>query len=222
MKIKQSAHKTKKPNYQSAIIAGIAAVLVVVAVANIVRMIDRNSSTDSRAETSGNSSATSTIDDAAHVVTPLPAALASNNSTTASQLIYLIEEEKLAHDVYQKMSELWGSRVFSNIKRSEVNHQDQLFAVMQSRGILDPRSNKVGIFTSQKLQTLYDQLIAQGSQSVWDAYKVGVVIEELDIADIKTDLSSLDPKGSDVKITMENLLRGSENHLSSFSRQVQR
>ncbi len=157
-----------------------------------------------------------------HAVTPLPTSQASNSPETTKQLLYLIEEEKLAHDVYQKMSELWGARVFGNIQRSETNHQDQLLAVMQSRAIADPRSTEVGVFTDQKLQTLYNQLIAQGSQSLNEAYKVGVAIEELDIADLKTDLATLDPKDTDVKATMENLLRGSENHLRAFSRQTQR
>lgn len=163
-----------------------------------------------------------TSTDVPHSVAPLQTSQASNSSETTKQLMYLIEEEKLAHDVYVKMSELWGARVFSNIQRSETNHQDQLFAVMQSRGIADPRSTEVGAFTDQKLQTLYDQLIAQGSQSLNDAYKVGVAIEELDIADLKADLATLDPTDTDIKATMENLLRGSENHLRAFSRQTQR
>lgn len=211
-----------KSKYAPVIIVGVIALAVGGGVTAALMMDETNTTVNSRTQTNGRNQISSTADEVTHVVTPLPASQASNNTDTTKQLLYLIEEEKLAHDVYQKMDELWGSRVFSNIQRSEVNHQDQLLAVMKSRDIADPRSTQVGVFTDQKLQALYDQLIAQGSQSVAEAYKVGVAIEELDISDIKADLASLDPKDTDVKATMENLLRGSENHLKAFSRQSQR
>jgi hypothetical protein len=222
MKIKQITHTISKSKYGTLLIVGAIALTVGGGITAVIMTNKTNDTVISQAQTNGANQDGVAIDDTSHVVTPLPANLASNNTTTAAQLIYLIEEEKLAHDVYQKMSELWGVRVFSNIQRSEVNHQTQLLAVMQSRGIADPRSSQVGVFTDQKLQTLYDQLVAQGSQSAAEAYKVGIAIEELDISDIKTDLASLDAKDTDVKATMENLLRGSENHLSAFSRQSQR
>ena len=67
-----------------------------------------------------------------HGITPLNTTQASNNQTTSDELAYLIEEEKLAHDVYQMMYNKWGSRVFSNIKNSETTHQDMLLAIMNS------------------------------------------------------------------------------------------
>ena len=53
-----------------------------------------------------------------HGITPLKIDEASNQQSTAEELAYLIEEEKLAHDVYQTMADKWGARVFSNIKNS--------------------------------------------------------------------------------------------------------
>lgn len=157
-----------------------------------------------------------------HGITPLNTTQASNNQTTSDELAYLIEEEKLAHDVYQMMYNKWGSRVFSNIKNSETTHQDMLLAIMNSRGIADPRKSDIGKFTDPDLQALYDKLIAQGNQSQSEAYKVGVVIEETDIADINKMLKSLDSKDTDIKAVLENLLNGSENHLRAFNRQVGR
>ena len=93
---------------------------------------------------------------------------------------------------------------------------------MNSRGIADPRKSDIGKFTDPDLQALYDKLIAQGNQSQSEAYKVGVVIEETDIADINKMLKSLDPKDTDIKAVLENLLNGSENHLRAFNRQVGR
>jgi hypothetical protein len=137
---------------------------------------------------------------------------------TEEQLVYLIEEEKLAHDVYAAMFDLWGSKVFGNILNSEETHQSQVLAVMATRDIDDPRSSKAGVFVNKELQDLYDELIAKGSKSAVDAYEVGVAIEELDIDDISKMLATA--KDADVIAMMENLRKGSENHLRAFNNQL--
>ena len=142
----------------------------------------------------------------------------STAKQTADQLTYLIEEEKLAQDVYSVMYELWGARVFGNILQSEESHQGQVLTVMQARKLPDVRSSELGAFKNAELQKLYDQLIAKGKISAQDAYEVGVAIEELDIADITDMLATA--KDADVISVLETLRRGSENHLRAFNRQL--
>jgi hypothetical protein len=142
----------------------------------------------------------------------------SSTGETAKQLAYLIEEEKLAYDVYSAMFELWGSRVFGNIVNSEASHQSQVLAVMNAHKISDSRADQAGKFANKDLQKLYDELIAKGSLSAQDAYEVGVAIEELDIDDITKMLATA--KDSDVISMMENLRTGSEMHLRAFNRQL--
>jgi len=137
---------------------------------------------------------------------------------TEEQLVYLIEEEKLAHDVYSAMFDLWGSKVFGNILKSEETHQSQVLTVMNTRDIDDPRSSKAGVFVNAELQSLYNELIAKGSKSAVDAYEVGVAIEVLDIDDITKMLATA--KDADVIAMMENLRKGSENHLRAFNNQL--
>lgn len=137
-----------------------------------------------------------------------------------SMLLYLTEEEKLAHDVYVKLYEKYGARVFDNISRSETTHQARMLDLLEARGIDDPRSNKVGVFNNQDLQKLYDTLMAQADTSVTEAYKVGVAIEETDIADIENDLKNIDSSHADIIDTLNMLLRGSKNHLQAFNRQL--
>ncbi len=137
---------------------------------------------------------------------------------TEEQLVYLIEEEKLAHDVYSAMFDLWGSKVFGNILKSEETHQSQVLTVMNTRDIEDPRSLKAGVFVNAELQSLYNELIAKGSKSAVDAYEVGVAIEELDIDDLTKMLATA--KDADVIAMMENLRKGSENHLRAFNNQL--
>lgn len=143
---------------------------------------------------------------------------ASPQPDLSSQLSYLIEEEKLAHDVYTVMAEKYGASVFSNILKSEQTHQARVLVVMQANQIPDPRKAEIGVFTNQELQKLYDDLITQGNISVQEAYKVGVIIEERDITDISKQLATATDEA--VISTLEALRNGSENHLRAFNRQL--
>lgn len=139
-------------------------------------------------------------------------------NSTEKQLLYLIEEEKLAHDVYTVMYQKYGANVFGNILQSESTHQSKVLTLLQVRSIPDPRSVEVGVFKNQELQTLYNQLVEQGNKSAAEAYKVGVAIEEKDIADISTQLSTASDQ--DVIVALESLRSGSENHLRAFNKQL--
>jgi hypothetical protein len=145
-----------------------------------------------------------------------PATIALSEEEIAG-LVFMVEEEKLAHDVYVKMYELWGIRTFSNIASSESQHMNAVRTLLSRYGIDDPTvGNGVGVFENADLQTLYNELIAAGSQSVADALQVGVLIEETDITDLQHHIEALEH--ADVAQVYNNLLRGSQNHLRAFSR----
>ncbi len=73
-----------------------------------------------------------------------------------------------------------------------------------------------GGFTLPEVQAMYDDLLAQGSESVEAALAVGVTVEEVDIADLQEAVEGLQaPRAVAV---YRNLLAGSENHLQAFSR----
>lgn len=135
-----------------------------------------------------------------------------------AMLLYLIEEEKLAHDVYTVMYQTYGSKVFANILSSEQTHQGRVLTLLEARGIEDPRSSELGKFNNAELQTLYDTLVAQGKQSLSQALIVGKTIEEKDIADITKQLSTA--SDTDVVTSLNALRDGSENHLRAFNRQI--
>lgn len=137
---------------------------------------------------------------------------------TALLLSYLIEEEKLAHDVYTVLYEEYGSQVFGNILESETKHQDQVLVLLDNYNLEDPRSSELGVFNDPELQQLFDTLISKGMLSEKDAFEVGVMIEEKDIADITSQLENASE--SDVIETLERLRSGSENHLRAFNRQL--
>jgi hypothetical protein len=132
-------------------------------------------------------------------------------------LTYMREEEKLARDVYSFLYDKWKSRKFNNITNSEQKHMDSIKTLLETYNIPDPAATKAkGEFTNPELQSLYNTLITQGSTSLSEAFKVGVLIEETDIKDLKESISLT--SRSDIQEIYSNLLRGSENHLRAFSR----
>jgi len=134
-----------------------------------------------------------------------------------AELKYLIEEEKLARDVYAYLADKVTSQKFSNITKSEQSHMDLMSNILKKYGIKNPTKNMAtGEFKNQDLQNLYKKLISEGSTDILSAYQVGVQIEELDISDLK-DLMKMNWP-ADVKLVLDRLLSGSENHLMAFTR----
>lgn len=152
-------------------------------------------------------------------VAPAEAATAPTRPTAAQklQLQYLVEEEKLARDVYAYLAANVTSQKFSNITKSEQTHMDNISALLRKYNYFNPTTTRApGVFRDAELQKLYNDLIAQGSVSVAAAMQVGIAIEELDIADLKKMMVS--PAPADVKLAYDLLLKGSYNHLAAFSR----
>jgi hypothetical protein len=149
----------------------------------------------------------------------LPAAAPGSLSAAESDaLAYMREEEKLAHDVYIALYEKWGLPVFQNIAASEQTHTDAVKTLLDRYGLQDPAAAQVGVFTNGELQDLYNTLVARGSVSLEEALKVGAAIEEIDILDLQERLALT--SRADIQTTFNNLLRGSSNHLRSFTTQL--
>lgn len=131
-------------------------------------------------------------------------------------LIYMIEEEKMARDLYDAFAEQTGSVVFDRISDSEQRHLDSLLLVAQKAGIdLTAVSTTAGVFTNTAIQSLYDTLLAQGSVSLDAAYGVGILVEQTDIADLQE--YSADVSIGIVGTIYGHLETGSEHHLAAFT-----
>jgi hypothetical protein len=147
-------------------------------------------------------------------------AAVTTRPTTAQklQLQYLVEEEKLARDVYAYLAANVTSQKFSNIVKSEQTHMDNVAAVLKTYNFFNPTTTRAaGVFRDNELQALYNQLTAQGSTSVADAYAVGIAIEKRDISDLEKILKATSMP-ADMRAMMELLLKASYNHLAAFQR----
>lgn len=137
-------------------------------------------------------------------------------TTQKAQMKYLIEEEKLARDVYNYLSVNVTKRKFSNIARSEQTHMNYMAALLLKYKQTNPTTGKAaGVFVNKDIQGLYNTLTKQGSTGILEAMAVGVKIEEVDIALLKELLAKAMP--ADVKVALDLLLAASYNHLEAFS-----
>ena len=70
------------------------------------------------------------------------------------------------------------------------------------------------------MQKMFNDLIERGRSSSIEALKVGALIEEVDIADLLKSVEKLNEENGDIKMVYENLIKGSENHLRAFVRNI--
>jgi hypothetical protein len=140
-----------------------------------------------------------------------------DTSTLAEMLTFIVQEEKLAHDLYVQLASTSGAQQFANIVNSESTHISLVQGLLVSYNIVDPTVGLAeGEFLDQDLQALYDSLLASGSVDRAGAIAAGIAVEEKDIADIEAMLATDLP--SDVASVLERLLSGSQNHLAAFQR----
>lgn len=143
--------------------------------------------------------------------------LTVDTSTLAEMLTFIVQEEKLAHDLYVQLASTSGAVQFQNVLNSESTHISLVQGLLTTYNIVDPTVGLAeGEFVNQDLQALYDTLLASGSVDRAGAIAAGIAVEEKDIADIEVMLASELP--SDVVSVLERLLSGSQNHLAAFLR----
>ena len=143
------------------------------------------------------------------------------NDQEEKQLLYLLEEEKLARDVYLALNEKWNHQVFNHIVASEERHFNSVKSVAKSYNLKIQSAlllNEHGRFQSPDLQRLYDELVNTGNQSMTDALKIGAKIEELDIKDLDEALAGTE--NPDLTTLYTRLRRASENHLRAFTKNL--
>ena len=153
------------------------------------------------------------------IATALPAQAATPtvSATVKAQLLYLVEEEKLARDVYAALDAVSISPKFKNISGAEQTHMDYISALLVTYGIKNPTiGKKPGEFTNKSLSALYKTLVTKGKKSSIDALQVGILIEKKDLADLATLSKSVTQ--TDIKTAISYLKKGSENHLRAFLR----
>ena len=148
------------------------------------------------------------------------AASASLDPALAAKLVALVDEERMAHDLYQLFSDRYdGARPFSMIVRSETQHTAAVRNLLATYGIADPTTTlPAGTYATPAIQALYDQWKAAGRVSVEAAEQVGVDLETRDIADLTAALVGVTQ--TDIQRVLGSLTAASEHHLRAFTAAV--
>lgn len=132
-----------------------------------------------------------------------------------TSLMEMREEEKLAREVYLAMNTIYYYRTFANIAKSENAHSSAVLYLIKNFGLIDPTPAAATEFSNPLFTDLYAQLTEKGAVSLVEALKVGVFIEEYDIADLQRHLA--ETENATVAKVYGNLLRGSKFHLKAFN-----
>ncbi|MBN2807992.1 MAG: DUF2202 domain-containing protein [Deltaproteobacteria bacterium] len=133
-----------------------------------------------------------------------------------SALTYMVEEEKVARDVYTVLYESTAIPAFANIAAAEQKHMDAIIALLNKYELVNPVAElAAGNFNNGDLQALYNQLVAAGQVNDEEALLVGATIEDVDIFDLLHELTVVD--NEDISAVFTNLLEGSKNHLRAFN-----
>jgi hypothetical protein len=138
-------------------------------------------------------------------------------------LVFMVQEEKMARDVYMAFDEKWSDRIFDNISRAEQIHLNRLRGLIERYELELPasvKSDERGVFDNKTLQKMYDKLVAEGRQSFEKALTAAAKVEETDIRDLQTAIEVTEK--SDILLAYQQLLKASEQHLRAFTRNLKR
>ena len=148
----------------------------------------------------------------------LPAPVDVLSVTDEAALLFMREEERLALDVSTVLGDMWGLPIFANIAEAEQTHTESVRVLLERYGLDDPvPSRPAGEYADATLQAACDELIELGGRSLEDALRVGAIVEELDIADLRARQA----EAPDVAQVFTALERGSRNHLRAFVGQLE-
>ncbi len=167
------------------------------------------------------------------------------DTTEASHLTFMREEEKLARDVYLTLAEMYPEQsIFDTIATdSEQTHTDTMRDMLFKYKLPDPNPQtndlpaSIGVFYGEEWGTYFSikfhELVKKGGENELSALYVGALIEELDMHDITNcpkvmsgagypepcGLAYTDEKG--LINSYRSLLDGSGNHLRAFVGQIE-
>lgn len=134
-------------------------------------------------------------------------------------ILFMREEEKLAHDVYVQLYNKFGHEIFQNISLSEQTHMDAMLNLIDFYGLEDSASDELGVFNNAELKQLYADLMASATDYA-SALDAGVLIEETDITDINELIGQTTV--NNLLLVYQHLVDGSERHLDAFNDHVEK
>jgi hypothetical protein len=140
------------------------------------------------------------------------------SASAQEALRFQIDEERMAGELYRTFGEKHDVRPFKNIPRAEARHRELLENLATRAGLIPARPTTAGRYETPAIQARYDALLARGQVSLVEALKVGALVEEQDIADLRALVATTD--NPELKSVVSALEQGSRHHLNAFVRNL--
>jgi len=134
---------------------------------------------------------------------------------TQTLLLEQLADEGLAASVYRELGEHYPLHPFHNIPRAEAAHATALRTLLKSAGV-----DVSDLSSSAETGPQHAELIAQGLPSEIDALRVGALIEERDITDLRKLAATITEP--EVVSLLQQIESGSQHHLNAFVRNLRR
>jgi len=132
-----------------------------------------------------------------------------------ADILFMREEEQMAHDLYSRWAGVYPLPIFSNIRDSETVHIYEVQLLMDRYDIPSDRiGNASARFYNPVIQSWYEAFSSQGDASQTGALEAGAAIEQEDIADLDAAIDHT--SRLDILQVWNNLRQGSVNHESAF------
>jgi hypothetical protein len=140
------------------------------------------------------------------------------SASAQAALRFQVDEERMAGELYQVFGAKQDAQPFKNIPRAEARHRQLLENLATRAGLAPAKTTTAGRFETPAVQARYDALLARGQTSLIEALKVGALVEEQDIADLRVLAAATD--SPELKSAVTALEQGSRHHLNAFVRNL--
>ncbi len=123
---------------------------------------------------------------------------------------HMIEEERLAVELYQMLAKVWDQPIFKEILAEEKVHLVRVQRLGKKYHV-EESQREYGEYLDQNLQNLFNGFRIRANASEKEALLVAAEFEERDIVDLQKYFNTTD--NADLIITYEFLLEEAKDHL---------
>lgn len=142
------------------------------------------------------------------------------NDQAKQKIIYMIEGEKLARDLYYKFSDKYDYPNFEQLYKAEQTQKQALQKLAEKYGLENPAAKKgIGEFKNPQIQNYYDSYLKQGNKNLSEAIKSSNKAEEIAALIYPQALSKTNKK--DVKFVLKRLNIAAKNHLRLHAQTIE-
>lgn len=146
-----------------------------------------------------------------------PTATSPLSAAQQQGMAFILEEERMAKDLYLEFYKTTRLPVFLDVAGSEEIHIASILTLMERRGLTGP-AEAPGVYADEALQEMYEDLLA-GADGPEAALRAAAHVEEASVHDLSMEIEgTIEP---DLISVYGGLMVGSQKHLRTFVRALE-